>query len=187
MKFEIKHKLTGAILFALETESMRLCIEAAIKSKADLQYADLQYADLRYADLRYAEGVNPSGTTALRILLDQPGKIRAYKLVNDKNVGPYNGGIVYHVGKSVSVKGASLDITEQCAAGINVATLDWCIREWRDGYKILLVEFTAKDIAAIPTATDGKFRLHKCKVVRELKPKTYGLAENWQLPKDPKP
>ena len=37
----------------------------------------------------------------------------------------------------------------------------------REGFRILIVEFTAKDIAAIPTGTDGKFRLHRCKVVAE--------------------
>ena len=28
MKFEIKHRFSGAILFSAETKSMRLCIEA---------------------------------------------------------------------------------------------------------------------------------------------------------------
>ena len=64
MKFEIKHKITGSILFSIETSSWKLAVEAAIKSKtnlryanlsyANLSYADLSYADLRYADLRYA-------------------------------------------------------------------------------------------------------------------------------------
>jgi hypothetical protein len=39
---------------------------------------------------------------------------------------------------------------------------------------VMLVEFTAKDIASIPLGTDGKFRLHKCKVVRELTKKELG-------------
>lgn len=38
----------------------------------------------------------------------------------------------------------------------------------REGYRVLLVEFSARDIAVIPTATDGKFRVHKCKVIREV-------------------
>jgi hypothetical protein len=54
MKIEIKHRLTGSILFSIETDSMRLAVEAAIKQKADLRYANLRYADLRYADLSYA-------------------------------------------------------------------------------------------------------------------------------------
>jgi hypothetical protein len=45
--------------------------------------------------------------------------------------------------------------------------LDWCLKNHIDGYRVLIVEFTAADIAAIPIATDGKFRLHRCKVVGE--------------------
>ena len=36
MKFEIKSRLTGDVLFALETESMKLCVEVAVKARADL-------------------------------------------------------------------------------------------------------------------------------------------------------
>ena len=55
----------------------------------------------------------------------------------------------------------------KCAAGVNLATLDWCIRELSAGYRILIAEFEAKDIAAIPTATDGKFRVRRCLIVGE--------------------
>ena len=55
MKFEIKHRLTGSVLFSLDTESLKLCIEAAVKSSADLGGADLRGADLRGADLRGAD------------------------------------------------------------------------------------------------------------------------------------
>ncbi len=54
MKFEIKHRFNGYVLFSLETENMRLCVEAAIKSGADLGVADLRGADLGVADLRDA-------------------------------------------------------------------------------------------------------------------------------------
>ena len=100
-------------------------------------------------------------------LKDQPGKIRAYKLVEENGEGPFNGGITYVVGKSYSVKDANTDVNEQCAVGINLATLDWCLRYFEKGMRVLLAEFTAKDIAAIPTATDGKFRVHRCKIVGE--------------------
>jgi Pentapeptide repeats (8 copies) len=55
MIFEIKHKLNLSVLFSLETESMKLCVEAAVKSGADLRGADLRGADLRGADLRGAD------------------------------------------------------------------------------------------------------------------------------------
>jgi len=214
--------MSGSVLFSLETASLRLCVEAAIRSganlrsadlsyadlryanlrsadlrsadlrsadlrsadlrsadlsyadlryanlrSADLRSADLSYADLRYANLRSAVGVNKHICTPLLMLLDQPGKIRAYKMVDENNVGPFNGGITYLVGKKYSVDNANTDGGEQCGAGINLATLDWCLREWKVGYKVLIAEFTAKDIACVPTATNGKFRVHRCKIVGE--------------------
>jgi hypothetical protein len=51
MKFEIKSWLTGGVLFAAETESMKLCVELAVKQDADLTGAVLTRADLTGADL----------------------------------------------------------------------------------------------------------------------------------------
>ena len=61
MKFEIKSRWSGSVLFSLETDSLKLCVEAAVKAKAylgdaDLRGADLRGADLRGADLRGADG-----------------------------------------------------------------------------------------------------------------------------------
>ena len=71
---------------------------------------------------------------------------------------------------------ADADCSEaQCAKGISLATLDWCMNEWQPGYRILIAEFTAKDIASIPIATDGKFRVKKCKIVGEKNLKEIGL------------
>ena len=184
--FEIK-SVNGSILWSGDTESLRDAIEKAVKSYANPYGANLSGADLSRAnlsranlyraylyraylsgaDLSGAKGVTPERCTPLLMLLEQPGPIRAYKLVNEKSEGPFNGGIRYEVGKEYSVKDASPDVSEQCAKGINVATLDWCLKEWDPGYRVLIVEFEAKDIAAIPTATDGKFRLHRCRVVGE--------------------
>ena len=55
MKFEIKHRYSGELLFSIETDTWRLAVEAAIKQKADLRYADFSCANLSYADLRYAD------------------------------------------------------------------------------------------------------------------------------------
>jgi hypothetical protein len=58
MKFEIKSWLTGGVLFSIETESWKLAVEAAVKSRADLSRADLSRADLSGANLY---GANLSG------------------------------------------------------------------------------------------------------------------------------
>ncbi len=62
MKFEIKQRFTGAVLFSLECEGFKVCVEAAVKAKtnmshsnlrnSDLSGADLSGADLSYSDLR---------------------------------------------------------------------------------------------------------------------------------------
>ncbi len=52
--FEIKHRFTGSVLFSLETDSLKLCVEAAVKGDADLGDADLGDANLRGANLRGA-------------------------------------------------------------------------------------------------------------------------------------
>ena len=48
MLFKIKHRFSGSVLFSLETESLKLCVEAAVKDGADLRGANLRGADLRF-------------------------------------------------------------------------------------------------------------------------------------------
>ena len=55
MKFEIKHRFTKSVLFSLETDSFKLCVEAAVKSGANLSGANLYCADLSGADLSGAD------------------------------------------------------------------------------------------------------------------------------------
>ncbi len=58
MKFEIKHRFTGAVLFSLECERFKICIEAAVKAGANLAGADLARANLAGANLA---GANLAG------------------------------------------------------------------------------------------------------------------------------
>ena len=55
MKFEIKHRFSGAVLFSLETDSLRLCVEAAVKSGSDLSGSDLRVSDLSDTNLSYSD------------------------------------------------------------------------------------------------------------------------------------
>ena len=56
MKFEIKNRFAGAVIFYHEQEnnSIKVTIELAIKSHANLSGADLSHADLYGANLHYA-------------------------------------------------------------------------------------------------------------------------------------
>ena len=49
--FEIKHRISGSVLFSLETETLKLTLEAAVRGGADLGGAYLGGAYLRGADL----------------------------------------------------------------------------------------------------------------------------------------
>ena len=171
----IKHRCTGAVLWAGERDCLRDELVAAVKSRANLSDANLSDANLSRAYLFGATGIVPARCTPLLMLYDQPGLIHAYKLVKADGQGPYNGGITYEVGGIYEVTNACTDVSVDCGAGINLATLDWCLREWRPGYLILVAEFLAADIAAIPTATDGKFRNHRCRIVAKKDLAEYGL------------
>jgi hypothetical protein len=55
MKFEIKHKFLGKILFELECASLKVCLEKAVYLYTDLHGADLRNSDLRGAYLNGAD------------------------------------------------------------------------------------------------------------------------------------
>ena len=63
MKFEIKNRWSGEIIFSIETDSWRLAVELAVKSRANLSRADLSGADLSGANL---SGANLSGANLSR-------------------------------------------------------------------------------------------------------------------------
>jgi uncharacterized protein YjbI with pentapeptide repeats len=169
--------LSGADLSGADLSGAYL--SGADLSGADLRSANLRSANLSGADLSGAEGLIPQRVQPLLMLLDQPGKIRAYKLVTADGFSPMQNSqrLLYEIGKTVSVDDVNTNINDLCAAGINVATLDWCLKNWQKGWHILIVEFTAEDIACIPTASDGKFRLHRCKVVGEKDLSEFGLVK----------
>ena len=76
----------------------------------------------------------------------------------------------YEIGKEYSVKKYNTDETELCGEGLNVATLEWCLRNSMKDLDMVYieVEFESKDIVAIPFFTDGKFRVRKFKVIRKV-------------------
>jgi uncharacterized protein YjbI with pentapeptide repeats len=51
---KILHKITGQVLFEHKTKSMKVCIGAAIKAKANLSYSNLRGSDLHDSDLSYS-------------------------------------------------------------------------------------------------------------------------------------
>ena len=169
--------LSGADLSGANLRGANL-IDADLRGanlrNANLWKANLRGANLSDANLRGAKELNKYTTTPLYILQDQIGKIRAYKLTKKDGYGPFYSSIKYKVGETYS---ANADCNEKncCGEGISLATLDWCIKEFKPGYRIFVAEFTNKDIACIPISSDGKFRVSKCKIVAEKDIKDLGL------------
>ena len=135
-------------------------------TRANFKGANLREADLWEADLTDAENLPHSD---LNILRYQKGKLRVFKLVDKNYEGRFKGGIIYEIGKVVKEDNYNPDERALCSRGLNIATFDWCLENKGEGEIILEVEFKAEDIVAIPYATDGKFRVKKCKVISEVK------------------
>ncbi len=169
MKITIE-TIDGKILLEDEAESIKNCIEDAVAQKANLCGANL-----RGADLHEVKNINKYLTTPMYILLDQTNPVRAYKIVNEINQGVYRGGLVYEINKIISEKDYDVDEYLACGKGINLASLDWCLKEWKPGYKIIVCEFNKEDIVCIPVGSDGKFRVKTCKPIRELNLADYGI------------
>ncbi|MFH1615792.1 MAG: pentapeptide repeat-containing protein [Planctomycetota bacterium] len=181
MNYQIK-TINGETLIDGEYDSLRQCVErnchnlsGANLYGADLSRANLSGVNLYGADLSGAKGMNKYMTTPMYILLDQIGPIRAYKLVNSQNTGIYNPGLVYEIGKTITVNAWDENENQSCGAGINLASLDWCLKEWKVGYKILLCEFNKENIICIPVGSDGKFRVNSCTPIAELDLAQYGI------------
>ena len=104
--FQIKHRITGNVLFERDCDSMRICVEAAVESRADLRDADLRFSDLRganmrdatlrFSDLRGANlrgadlaGANLAGATGIKGVLSVGpiGSRRDYLLALDTDAG----------------------------------------------------------------------------------------------------
>jgi len=170
--------LRGANLSGADLSGANL--SGADFSRANLRGANLSGADLSGANLRGAKGIHSARVQPLYFLNEQT-LARAYKLTKSDGSGPYaasNGyePITYGVGKEYEVKEANEDINMECAEGINLCTLDWALKNWQEGYRIFVAEFEGKDIACIPIASDGKFRVRKCKIIAE---KTQDEIKEW--------
>ncbi len=110
--FEIRNRLSGTVLFKGKFGSLKICVETAVESDADLHDADLRDADLsganlrganlRDADLRDADlsganlsGANLSGANLIGAnLIDAGQDSRGYRFVAHQ----YKGEIIITAG-----------------------------------------------------------------------------------------
>ena len=153
-------------------------------SRADLRGADLSRANLRDANLSDADlyGANLRGAdlygAKIILTLDDYLKtykikttkeyIYLYKIVKDNYKSFFSSNpITYEVGKEYSVDKVDNNIFTECSYGLSVATEFWC-RQQGSG-RILQVKVHWKDIITIPINTNGKIRVRKLQVIKEIK------------------
>ncbi len=148
-------------------------------SRANLRSADLRSADLRSADLRSAD-LRRANLSRAKIILTLNDYLRTYKIkttkeyiylykiVKDNYKSFFSSDpITYEIGKEYSVNRVDNNIFTECSYGLSVATGFWC-RQQGNG-RILQVKVHWKDIITIPINTDGKIRVRKLKVIKEIK------------------
>jgi hypothetical protein len=138
--------------------------EKADLTRANLTGADLREADLTGADLTGAKYTMPGVGHASGI---------AYKYVTRDCMSPASGNRIDYSDFSpvYEFPDACTDICIACGAGGNVGTLEWCTKTKRPQDRLLKVSFDPeKDVACVPLASDGKFRLWRFKIVEEVQP-----------------
>src|SRR3990167_3565139 len=166
IKIEIKNYFTDSVLFEYESKdnTLKKTLDEAVK-----QGANLRGANLRGANLRGAKNLSPLYWDNLNILRMQKGKLRAFKYLNGDESPIDDKKLTYKVDKTVIEKDYDDSDLVSCSKGLNVATLEWCLREGNiESNNFIEVEFKASDIVAIPYNSDGKFRVKKLKVIRKI-------------------
>jgi hypothetical protein len=93
-------------------------------------------------------------------------KLKAWKYLRNGE-SPYRNK-KYKVGKIYIENNFDTDEQKECSSGLNVATLSWCLKDCKDANEFIEVEFFVRDIIAIPFNTDGKFRVKRFKVLRQV-------------------
>ena len=150
----------------------RANLSRAYLSDADLSGANLIGANLIGAYLSRAKGVLPAMSySGLQILATQKNKLTAYKYLRSNFESPYKSGFFYELGIMKEEKDFDNDIFHLCGKGINLATLEWCIRDCGmdiDTNIFVEFEFEVCDIVALPFNSDGKFRVKKATPIRKL-------------------
>ena len=142
-------------------------------SYSDLRYSDLRGSNLSYSDLRYSKNLDPFWVCDLYSIKmqDPDAKLRFWKFIIDGRSPIQDiGKITYKVGKTYTEEQCDNNETLDCGAGLNVATLQWCLKETinNSAAEFIEVQFKVSDIVAVPYSSDGKFRVRELKVLRRL-------------------
>ena len=179
MLFEIKSRFTERVIFKLETESFKLCVEAAVKSGANLSRADLSGANLSEADLSEADlsGANLSGANLygakgmVKIMGVEVGNI--YWKRFDK--GLKNNDYQFKVGLNELRKGEVFvdDERRTCAyPAFHFASKSWCAVNYPDRPLEAMIRIPKGAKINEPWTTDGNASADKIEILKVYDVKT---------------
>jgi len=184
MKFKIKHRFSGEVLFSMETESIKLCVEAAVKSGANLSWANLSWANPSWANL---SGANLSGANLSGANLSGANLSGAKKLVKIMGVEPgntywkrfetglNNNGYQYHVGLNVLRDDEKYADDERVVCGypgFHFASRSWCEVNYPTRPLEARIRIPLDAIICEPWATDGKASADKIEILQVFDVKT---------------
>ena len=178
MLFEIKNRYIGNVIFKLETESFQLCVEAAVKSGANLYNANLSGADLSGADLSgaYLSGANLSGAyLSDAYLSDAKGMVKIMGVEQGNTYwkrfdkGLNNNGYQFKVGLNVLREGEVFASDERvlCSSpGFHFASRSWCTVNYGDRPLEAKIRIPMDAQINEPWATDGKASADKIEILQ---------------------
>ena len=158
MKFEIKHRYSGAVLFSLENDSLKLCVEAAVKSRANLSWADLNGANLSEANLSEAKNL-------VKIMGVEPGNTYWKRF----GTGLNNNGYQYHVGLN-ALRGGEIFYGDErvlCGyPGFHFASRSWCAAYYPQRPLEARIRIPLDAKICEPWATDGKASADRIEILQ---------------------
>jgi len=183
-KFEIKHRYSGAVLFEMETDSLKLCVEAALKSRADLSGADLNGVDLNGEDLSRANlsradliGANLSranlngAKSLVKIMGVEPGNTYWKRFDGGLN----NNGYQFRVGLNVLRDGEKFADDERVVCGypgFHFASRSWCKAYYPQRPLEARIRIPLDAKICEPWATDGKASADRIEILQVFDAKT---------------
>ena len=184
MLFEIKSRFTGEVIFKLETESFKLCVEAAVKSEANLSEANLSEADLSGANLYVANlsGANLSEADLSRANLYEAKGMVKIMGVEAGNIywkrfdeGLKNKDYQFKVGLNTLRKGEVFadDERRTCAyPAFHFASKSWCAVNYPDRPLEAMIRIPKGAKINEPWTTDGKASADKIEILKVYDVKT---------------
>jgi len=121
MLFEIKSWIDGKVLFSLDCGSVKLCVEAGVKARANLSGADLSVANLSGANLYRANlyGANLYGAN-----------LSGANLYGANLYGANLSWQSHDLLAEILRREAGDDIKRRSFAGLILISRDWCWSTW---------------------------------------------------------